>query len=225
MCDVIDLYMKMKRQGRVDAATCNQLLSAIRMHLKAHKTAYGSEHIKPKHHYAFHVPAQIQRNGFVLDAFTLERKHRAAKRVANACDNTSSFEASVLSRLLREAMDAMPDSFVQNYLSKPIASAPTEIALLVGDATCMVSERARCNGISVSAGDVLLSMQLALQIMICISSKGDIFALVRVFDFSGKVGVASKWSPRPALAMFGFTSTFQVADYSAMQGNDLLTLS
>eukprot|EP00959_Pyramimonas_sp_CCMP1952_P130721 2733621-Pyramimonas_sp.AAC.1 len=40
------------------------------------KEAHGAVAFRPKHHYAFHLPLQLYRHGFLVAAMTMERKHR-----------------------------------------------------------------------------------------------------------------------------------------------------
>ena len=68
-------------------------------HLSLFRETYGDEHVKPKHHYVCHLPRQLSRDKFLIDAFTLERKHQEVKKAATNTDNTSDYEVSLLSRL------------------------------------------------------------------------------------------------------------------------------
>ena len=52
------------------------LVSLQKKHFDLFKVAYGVLHVKPKHHYALHIPGQLKANKFFLDCFTPERKHR-----------------------------------------------------------------------------------------------------------------------------------------------------
>ena len=60
--------------------------------------------MKPKHHYVCHLPRQVARDGFLMDAFTLERKHQEVKRAASNTDNTTEFELSTLARAHTEEL-------------------------------------------------------------------------------------------------------------------------
>ena len=54
-----------------DAA--DRLDSAIAGFLRAHQAAYGIGCTKPKHHWLVDVPAQLRRDGMMLDAFVIKR--------------------------------------------------------------------------------------------------------------------------------------------------------
>ena len=73
-------------------------------HLACFKKAHGVKAVKPKHHYALHIPGQVRKNKFLLDCFTPERKHRLTLAELNAAyglcpskpyDNELSLLASV----------------------------------------------------------------------------------------------------------------------------------
>jgi len=221
MCKCVDLLSQLKSGATRDT---DALLTATQQFMQLHKSAYGSEHIRPKHHYAFHLPDQIKRDGCLLDAFVLERKHRVAKRIATACDNTHSFESSVLSRILSEAVEAMPASFLVNSLVGSTAVC-AETAKIVGEVQCTISKSALCNGVIVSVGDVLLAMDMALKILLFFSgTDGLVACIVQTYDYFAKLGTATKWNPCENSAIFDFSSSFTVAQYWSMDGDVLLTL-
>jgi hypothetical protein len=53
-------------------------------HLQCFKAAYGNASVRPKHHYCLHIPSQLERNQFVIDCFTPERKRRLMIAELNA---------------------------------------------------------------------------------------------------------------------------------------------
>lgn len=221
MCKCVDLLSQLKLGATRDT---DALLAATQQFMQLHKLAYGSDHVRPKHHYAFHLPGQIQRDGCLLDAFVLERKHRVAKRIATACDNTRSFEASVLSRILNEAIEAMPASFLVNSLVGPRAMC-ADTAKIVGEVQCTICKSALCNGVTVSVGDVLLAMDMALKIVLFFSGvDGLVACIVQPHDYFGSLGSATKWKSCGNSAIFDFSSSFTLARYWSMDGDVLLTL-
>ena len=82
--------------GRGDA---DKLAAAVSRHLACFRLVYSEDMVKPKHHYLFHLPRQLARDTFLLDAFTLERKHQEVKRAASNTDNTAEYEVSTLARV------------------------------------------------------------------------------------------------------------------------------
>ena len=55
----------------------NRLAMQQRLHSDAHKKAYGTKHVKPKHHYSLHIPGDI--NHILVDTSPCERKERLIK--------------------------------------------------------------------------------------------------------------------------------------------------
>ena len=223
MCKCVDILQQLKSSAAPSVDACNELRVAQRQHLLLHKACYGSEHIKPKNHYAFHIPDQIIRDGVLLDAFTLERKHKNAKRLATTVANGRDFESSVLSRLLAEQLASMPDSFCADALVGRQADCP-EVANAIGEDACTVSERARCHGVNIQVNDVLLANNQAMQVLACVSCSSGIALLIKPFDFIEKWGYASKWRPCNEICIFSFACAFSMPPYWTMDGGMLYTL-
>lgn len=74
----------------------NSISDAMRKHLDC----YGDEHIRPKHHYMFHMGFQPGTDGVYLDAFVAERKHQRSKDAAEPVRNTRCLEQSTLAAAL-----------------------------------------------------------------------------------------------------------------------------
>ena len=75
--------------------------------LRLHTLAYGTEHLRPKHHYMFHVGRQWREDKFVLDCFVHERKHQAIKACANHIKNTRALERGVLAAAVNASIHQM----------------------------------------------------------------------------------------------------------------------
>lgn len=95
LCDVAHEAQEAKF-GRGDPG---KLAASIRKHFDEYQRTYPDANVKPKHHYSCHLPDQLRRDRFLLDAFTLERKHQAVKTASSSTDNTSDYEVSVLCRI------------------------------------------------------------------------------------------------------------------------------
>ena len=100
LCVVLDLLVSCK-EGLLSADdAAGRLDVAIARFYAAHQRAYGTDVIKPKHHWLTDIPDQLRRDGLLLDAFVIERQHLFVKSVAEAVDNTSHYEESVIASLL-----------------------------------------------------------------------------------------------------------------------------
>ena len=98
MCHIVDEFLKLKK-----GISSNQLvLGLMREHMDLHKIAYGTEWIKPKHHFAFHNLLSLQEDKVWLDCFVHERKHQIVKVAGTTIKNTSTCESSVLGRVILE---------------------------------------------------------------------------------------------------------------------------
>ena len=66
-----------------------KLLGIVHKFLEQFTTAFGFEWMTPKCHWLLHLPVTLQRFGFLLNCFALERKHRVPKRYATDLKNIS----------------------------------------------------------------------------------------------------------------------------------------
>ena len=87
------------REAKFGSGLARDLSSAVFRHMRLFSTVYGDDRMKPKHHFCCHLPRQLARDQFMLDAFTLERKHQEVKRACSNTDNASEFELSTLARV------------------------------------------------------------------------------------------------------------------------------
>ena len=85
LVDLVDLVIATTRI-KVSPA---RLLGAVHRFLKAFTDAFGFEYLTPKCHWLLHLPESLERFGFLLMCFVLERKHRVPKRYATELKNTS----------------------------------------------------------------------------------------------------------------------------------------
>ena len=94
------------------------LALALSRHLELFTAAYTKNEVKPKHHYAMHLPNQIANDGFLLDCFVHERKHQVAKTAATNVKNPLHFERSVYLRMVNAQTRSMPTTFDSHLTSK-----------------------------------------------------------------------------------------------------------
>ena len=81
LCDAVDRIVELKRSNVCSLGQTVELSNKLSEHLELFVAMYGEECTKPKHHYSVHMPLQFRRDGFVLDAFVAERKHRTLKTI------------------------------------------------------------------------------------------------------------------------------------------------
>ena len=100
-CSVLDAILDLKRRKVLDWHQAVRNLQHLQIaHRQAHERAYGTGLVIPKDHIAFHLPAQLHQDGFVLDMFVIERINIRVKNAAEHVRNTRRYEFSALSTVL-----------------------------------------------------------------------------------------------------------------------------
>ena len=175
-CNVIDIFLKVKhRQMRLDEVTVDLLDEALSNHLRLHKAAYGTEHIKPKHHWLFDVACRLRRRDllwFLVDCFVLERSHLTARDVADNVKNTRSFERSVLAGVLNKQIYGLK-KMVASGAMLDFRSAP-----MPGYPQAQVADNMNFKGQHISVGDVVLSGDNAAGVVLACAQEGDEFFVI-----------------------------------------------
>lgn len=147
LAEVVVVLQQAKRIGD-PRRLAHSLAQKITVHFEAYLAAYGGERVRWKRHAAFHVPDQLARDGRLLDAFALERKHKLAKECADPVLNCASFEETVLVKMVQSQLHKLkssPDLFRDTLLGNR-----AEIA-----GVCM-ADGLHWQGATIHRGDVLL---------------------------------------------------------------------
>jgi hypothetical protein len=147
-----------------------QLQAAISLHGDSHQRAYGTASIKPKHHYAHHIPKQIARDNLLLDTFVLERKHQPIKRCADHCKNTVAYERSVLSRVIVDQTRKLCKYDVGNGL----AGKRVHNNRLFGRPSELASGLRWCGGQYQQGDVVIVNFGIVFEIQLCVASAGEL---------------------------------------------------
>jgi len=92
-----------KFSGDCSAAATRKLASLVAKHSECFKRAYGSEEVKPKHHYAFQLSEQYFLDGVYVDCYAMERMHALTKAEAELVNDTAATNSEfwVLSKVNR----------------------------------------------------------------------------------------------------------------------------
>lgn len=122
VCSIIDLVLLCKRERMSPADATEALRRACVRHLELHEIAYGTQHLRPKHHWQLDMCEQAARDGCILDAFVVERMHLSVKRIAEAVKNTSVFERSVMSGVINHRFQRAADGILFSGLGHPYKS-------------------------------------------------------------------------------------------------------
>ena len=218
LCDCIDMLITLKRM----TPPCPALVTAFEAkqteHLQLHRAAYNDDFIIPKHHYCMHIPAQIRRDDIVLDAFVVERKHRAAKQMASEIDNTSRFEKTMLARLLRLQAEHGP----QTDTLRGTTAVSEEIAAMLGLPRVTVGEKATVGGRDVAVDDILFFGQRAVLILACVSSGDEITAIANIYQYHADYGTAHLWKPIGEMAQVQLRHGFGTPEYWSFEPDGTL---
>lgn len=169
-CNFIDRMLAAKQSAtptRV-AEIVPSLRVAAREHLDKHLAVYGDAYFRPKGHWLQDVPAQFAVDGFVLDAFVVERLHLRVKQVAEPIKKTTSFERSVLQALLSLTFrdkDLVPQF---GLLGRTAVLRGTQ---------ARVADRGLVNGVEVRVGEVVVKEEL-LGAVAALVEEDDAFSLL-----------------------------------------------
>ena len=194
------LIQDMKFTGNVTDDACEKLRMAQKAHMSLFVLAYGSSELKPKHHYALHLPAQLRRDRMVLDCFCLERKHRCTKMYASDCDKLSNLESLVGARVLDDSLKAK-SSFANGLLGATAVSGEVSRALGVDQA--LVARSLRFRGKTLTVDDVaFLRCAVAVLIVACAMADGKLFVLAMPCSITRSEKYAQVWSADSAIIYF-----------------------
>ncbi len=225
MAAILDLLQVIKSADYVTDDMCHKLQDLQRRHLELFQAAYTSACIKPKHHFCMHLASQLRRDRFLLDAFVHERKHKSAKKIANRIQNTSSFEDSVVWRLLNDQFADMQESNDRDALVG--RSIPCrEIAAALAMDHVEASRKMIVNGMHIAADDVLIVGNSSIVVQVCLRAAAGFLVLGRPYEFAQMHGHGKKWRRAPtSIVFFRFTCAFSTPAYWSFDSNaDLLTL-
>ena len=135
------------QEAKFGRGLVSDLSSAVFHHMRLFSTVYGDDRMKPKHHCCCHLPRQLARDQFLMDAFTLERKHQEVKRACANTDNTSEFELSTLARVHVEEVRNQSQLECTNGLRGPRSR--------VDSMSSCIADSLEFHGLRFSVGDLV----------------------------------------------------------------------
>jgi len=144
-----------------EAATALEL--ATTEHLRLHMLAYGTQYVRPKHHWMQDIPDQIRQDGVVVDAFVVERVHLRVKAVAEHVDNTRAFERSVLSSLVTSHIRSLETWELGDRLIGSTGVLDCGSNVRVGGRMSVYSVKYKTGDVVMRGDDVALLTACALQ--------------------------------------------------------------
>lgn len=187
------------KRGLVQVVDAGRALeAAVSDHLTKHVACYTDRMVRPKHHWAFDLAAQLQNCGYVVDAFVIERQHLLVKGVADHVRDTTRYETSVLASVLNLQHQQLADrtSFAFDKLEKPVR--PLDEAPDV-----MVSKKMTINTLTVCVDDVVVRGADVAVVVACADDGSGLFLFVSPFVVAARItDQATRVRPSTAFAVW-----------------------
>ena len=162
MCAVLDCYVAIKR-----GETVTGFAAAVSEALELHVAAYGGDKMRPKHHWALHLPRQYEADGNrLIDEFALERKHKGIKAFADSLNNTLSFERTLVSNAILEQERCLSGLLVDDRLCAPHDASPMLRQLFSGTDVRMSKSMVLRNN-TIGAEDIVFIDGIAVLVVAC----------------------------------------------------------
>ncbi|CAE7234491.1 unnamed protein product [Symbiodinium sp. CCMP2592] len=173
----ISNYVRFLKQSR-DKAAARDMLQLQKKHLELYEKCYGTDKVKPKHHYAMHIPSQLEESHVLADCFPTERRNNLFKQdVAPRMKKLTGFEQAALLRLARTDAQMQTSFSLQPALENPRPDAA--LALQLGVAKALCSRRLLCSSGAIEAKKTvyILAPTLAVNVRCWVQLNNDCFGL------------------------------------------------
>ena len=155
-CLSVVMLLMAVRTGEVSAS---ELFEAVSLHLRLYQACYGDICMRPKHHYALHLPDMLRRFGFLLATFTHERKHRLVMRYTRGRSNLKSWDLGAIEDITcHQVWELKQEFFLAMTTSQPrgrILLGLRDAFPGVADAAFTLVNRICGNGGHICPGDVV----------------------------------------------------------------------
>ena len=196
-CQAVDTLLEAKRSHNGAAAFAEPLRRQVERWFDLHQQAYQDQLIKPKSHWAMDICDQLRRDNMVLDAFTLERLHLRAKRVADNCDLSDGFEEAVLVGILAQQMESIRGGSLEGGLlgkQRKLDDLPDTMA----------AAGLQWNGIEAWAGDLVFADNVLGEVVTAARPQhGEPYVIVQLFEQVDELTAhCSSWKASGQLAIF-----------------------
>lgn len=192
LAESVHCLQNIKLLEQVPQSLCDRLAELQKKHADAHKSAYGTAYIRPKHHYVMHIPAHVKAHGMLIDTAPCERKQRLIKahiqRMPN-CDASKNCNIHITVAVNLYQLDEMQSS-------PPPGSLLGKTDLFL-DANMQGRSARACVtalGLTLTAGDVLLVDGAALLFQAGLElSDGSLNFMVQRCRFNRQKGAGTLW--------------------------------
>ena len=201
-CKIVDIILLMKK-GVLDPkleASGVLLEDAIFRHLSLTMAAYGTDHIKPKHHLNHSLPSQYQEKG-IFDAFVAERLHLRVKQQADRMKNLPFFSTSVAWRVMQtQIFQLQSEICLGSGLRGRIKESP--------DDGLQLATALQCASFAVAVGDVVVQGDVAGVVEACVADGvGELSVIVALLQWQSELTPhSSVWSSTTRLEQWSATA-------------------
>jgi len=161
----LDLIVQLKRGSTT--ATNDALTTALSRHLRLHVEAYGTAHIKPKHHWMFDIAEMRRACEATIDAFIIERLHLRVKRQAVDIKELRVYEKAVLAGAINEQFEDATKPFADGLRGKPVRFDGA-----------MVADHMMTGNMRASTDDVVMRGDQAGVVALCVEENGVLMVIV-----------------------------------------------
>ena len=179
--EALAMVVYLIRRGKEGQDVTAELADAIAAHSKAFQEAYLQDP-KPKSHYIHHLPAQLSRDGYVIDAFVGERKHIGVKAFGTSTQNTRTYEKTILFQYFAKQIAILDKSVaVSNRLLAPL-TAPEDVAVFFDAESVHVGGAVYYEGLQMWRGDVVAIGDIVFMVQCCFSADTYFFLAGEAYD-------------------------------------------
>ena len=177
-CKAIDIILLAKRKVLPMEQAGKSLQEAIRSWYELHKSVYGDEHFKPKHHWMFDIAEQflLDEENEVFDQLVIERLHLAVKDHGERVDNLRQYERSILAGVLNAQIGHV------RKLRQGCALTDETVVSLPGYDHAYLADNMDVLGMNISVGDFVMRQCIAGKVCGCVEELNVLFAIVEPIE-------------------------------------------
>ena len=157
--------------------------------------------MRPKHHYALHLPGMLRRFGLLLSTLTMERRHRVVKRYTRPRQNSSKWDLSIVEEVTAHQLWELEGSSGSFLTGRTSAAPRARVAKMLRELVPGIELAHEClvhNRVDVKDGGACLrdavffdsdGVNCAGELLLNFSADGHAYSIV------------SAWHARPAGAV------------------------
>ena len=194
-CDAVDLLLAVKWRRITMAEGATRLQAILRTYMGAHAALFATDHVKPKHHWAFDVCEQMLMDSTLFDSFIVERLHLRVRDIAEHCKG-GHYEKSVLSGVTNQHAHLLHEA--RNF--DCLLGERQAVCQELGGA--IVADRLEYGGRTIGIGDFVYKHNRVACVAAC-ADEGELFLIV---DDHQKVAdvtpTSSTWAPMPSRSIW-----------------------